>query len=276
MNILISGSTGFLGSYLTNHLCLIHDIIAIYHRPIEKLNSNSSITYISTDEIFNITKKIDVILMCHAYIGDDIKSLIEANVKFTKKLVIKFNGSYFIYFSSVSVYGKSSIINKSSKTNPSSPYGLSKLWGEREIQKSNKHAILRLSSVFGHSMKETTIIPKYVNQALKFGKIEVWGDGLRVQNYIHLSDILIMTTHLIKKRSIGIYLGVSSNNFTNFDLAKIISKYLKTDFFFTKNDFTPSFEVESSVFHDEFYNFKFSNFEQEIKNYIVWKTKQSS
>ena len=276
MNILISGATGFIGSYLTNNLCPHYNIFALYHRTVNKVQQNTNITYISTDEIFETTKKFDVVLMCHAYIGENIQSLIEVNVIFTRKLILKFNNSYLIYLSSISVYGKCSFVNKTSIASPLTPYGLSKLWGEKEIQKSSNYAIIRLSSDFGNSMKETTIIPKYINQALKFGKIEVWGNGSRIQNYIHLSDILKMSIHLIKKRSNDFYLGVTTNQITNIDLAKIISKNLKADIFFIKDDFTPSFEVEKSVFKDEFYNFNFSNFELEIKKYIIWKTKQFS
>ena len=74
------------------------------------------------------------------------------------------------------------------------------MWGEKLSFQRENAVILRLSSVYGPSMKANTIIPNYINSALSKKVIEVWGKGVRYQNYIHVDDVVEMIKCIIKKK----------------------------------------------------------------------------
>jgi hypothetical protein len=50
-------------------------------------------------------------------------------------------------------------------------------------------------------MKENTLIPNYINQGLIKKEIEVWGNGSRLQNYIHVNDVVNVIELIIAKKN---------------------------------------------------------------------------
>ena len=192
-------------------------------------------------------------------------------------VVIKqFPESYFLFISSISVYGiQNGVINENSQISPLSEYAISKLWGEQLVRKTKRHGILRLSSLYGENMKETTIVPNYVNQALKNRVIEVWGKGERKQNYFHVSDAVAYIENIILNQIEGVFLGTSSKEWSNIELANIISKEVNATVKFVHSDNSKSLAFDNKSSREEVGITVEKDFASGIKEYIHWKQKQS-
>lgn len=277
-SLLITGIRGFLASHL---LELLRDSYTIYGLG-KQPEVISGITVFLSEDLSNITIQPDVVIMCHAAVsqGDFAPSnekLFEVNVKLTDQLLKHFNFSKFIYISSVSVYKPvKEVISETSEIEPQSYYAQTKYLAEQLTLNTNG-CVIRLSSLFGAGMKENTIIPNYVNQALHNNSIEVWGDGQRTQNYIAVEDachyIDAVLTHFDRVVNKAL-LCVAPHEISNIELAQVISKYLSVPINFFKTD------NSSSVAYNNQYTYQAlnlnieSNFNAQIYNYIKWKQKQ--
>lgn len=278
MKIIISGHKGFLGSALVQKLQSSHEVIGISR---SKSHSNSQIKEYQSSELIKVKEKPDVVIMSHAAVSSgntliETKTLFESNVAFTSDLINQFPESYFLFISSISVYGNQEIpINENSQTSPLTEYAISKLWGEQIVRKTKRHGILRLSSLFGENMKETTIVPNYVNQALINKVIEVWGKGERKQNYFHVSDAVAYIENIITNQKEGVFLGTSSKEWSNIEVANIISKEVDATVTFVYSDNSKSLSFDNKSSRKEVGITAEKDFVTGIKEYIHWKQKQS-
>lgn len=278
MKILITGIYGFLGSNLAKKLSRNHTVIGLYNTE-KQLVLNSEIACFNKLESIDVIP--DVIIMCHAAVSSgrtnlDKTKLFETNVDFTKKIVEKFPVIKSIYISSVSVFGtKNEIINEQSFENPETDYAKSKSSGESEVSQNSNSIIIRFSSLYGNEMKENTLIPNYCNQALQSQTIQVWGDGSRHQNYIHINDAVRLIERAIAcKTKINFpILGVSSKEYSNDEVAKIISELTHSEINYINFDDSPSFHYNNDMTQ------KILNWQSEIelknglKHYLEWKKK---
>lgn len=277
MKILISGHKGFLGSVLVNHLYLSHDIIGISKT---KGKPNNRVKEFKSAEIIQIKDKPDVVIMCHAAVSSgsttiETKSLFDSNVAFTTELINQFSDAYFLFISSISVYGNQSIcLTEASPVSPMTEYGISKLWGEQIVKKTERSGILRLSSLYGENMKENTIIPIYVNQALKNKVIEVWGNADRKQNYFHVLDALAYIEKIITKQKEGVFLGTFSKEYSNIELAKIIGNETGASIKLVDSDIIYSLAFDNTKTRQVLEIKREKDFVLGIKEYINWKQKQ--
>jgi len=281
LRILITGVKGFLGS---NLLASLREMggYELYGLGTKEEFLEGIKVYTSKDlDSIGITPEL--IIMCHAAVasGNTIlcsERLFESNVKLTERIVNKFQKSSIIYISTASVYNiKETVINEASSLNPQSDYSISKLWGERVLASNKKISIIRLSSLYGIGMKENTLIPNFINQAIKNNLIEIWGDGSRVQNYIHINDAVRLINCLIMKYDAyngEILLGVSHIHYSNFEIAQIIASITKSDFCFVDKD------DSNSLIYDNNYTMKLlgwkceERIEEKLNEYIKWKKEE--
>lgn len=279
MKILITGIYGFLGSNLANELQRENDVVGFYNKN-NKNKLNPSIKVFNDLGLINFTP--DTIIMCHAAVvsGQDSISdnkLLEVNVALTKKIIEKFPLSKCIYISSVSVYGgNTNILNEETTVCPISDYAKSKFLGELIVLKRAKSIIVRLSSLYGNGMKENTLIPNYCNQAISNGIIEVWGNGERLQNYIHISDAVLLIKQMIShdKGVNCIALGVSEKQYSNIEVAKFISEETNSKIVFVNKDGSRSSCYDNFLTRKSFDWKPYVNLNEGIKNYLEWKKKQ--
>lgn len=156
MKVLITGSTGFLGHYIKKEFS--KDSIITLGR-----NNCDIIADLSVDN-FKLPKVDSVV---HAAgkahfipkTQEDIDSIFLTNVKGTENLLLRLEDNlprYFLFISSVAVYGKLSgkLINENENLCAVDPYGKSKIIAERKIQlwckKNNVQlCILRLPLILG-------------------------------------------------------------------------------------------------------------------------------
>lgn len=276
--ILITGIKGFLGSNLITSLS-DYELIGLGTK--EEFYQN--VRVYNSKDLESLDLDIDIIIVCHAAVasGNIIvpnDELYNVNVSLTEKISTKFSTAFIIYISTTSVYDiNSGVITEESKINPQSNYALSKLWAERIVLKNSKSAILRISSLFGEGMKENTLIPNYVNQALLSNKILVWGLGERLQNFIYVNDVVKYITLMIdfQEKVYGkILLGVSEKEYSNLEIAKTISNETKAEINFVNEDNSKSARYDNKVSTDLLDWKPKVNIEERLKKYIEWKRKK--
>jgi len=155
----------------------------------------------------------------NAILGHDVvihlaaKNSVEESIKFPKQTFstnvdgivnvlnacIKHDVKNIIAASSAAVYGETQNlpISENQKTNPSSPYGESKLKMEQLIQDfSKKHnlnsIILRIFNVYGkgQSPEYAGVITKFLNKISKNQPLEIFGDGLQTRDFVSIQDVV--------------------------------------------------------------------------------------
>ncbi|MCU0388236.1 MAG: NAD(P)-dependent oxidoreductase [Chitinophagaceae bacterium] len=276
LSILVTGISGFLGNKAANILSGYFKVKGLAR---EKATING-IEVFSSLNLEEISFSPDVVVMCHAAVssGRDVQTnerLFQSNVALTENLCKRFPEAFHIYISSVSVYPiQAEPITETTPVSPASSYAVSKLWGERVTAGSKDYAIIRFPSLYGIGMKENTLIPNYVNAALQQNAITVWGDGSRLQNYIHVEDgvayigqIILNRQHISKKILLGTYQG----EYSNAQVAGIISAISGCLVKFENEDNAPSFiynneeTVKALSFKPKI------TLEKGIEEYIVWK-----
>lgn len=278
--IIISGINGFLGNCLKEILKEEFTVYGIGKE--ESLNENIAI--FSSKNLEKISVVPDYLILCHAAISsgskeEDINLLYNVNVKLTNDIINKFSSSKIIYISTASVFNNTQgVISEKTIDSPINDYSISKYWAEKVVLKTKRGTIIRLSSLFGINMKENTIIPNYVNQALNNNKIEVWGKGKRQQNYISVDDVCMLIKNVItnhQKVLNQIILAVSNKEYSNLELANIIANETKATIEFKNQDNSISLNYNNKKTQNLLNWSPESGFSQEIVKYIAWKQKQS-
>lgn len=279
MKILITGIYGFLGSHLAKKLSEKNTVLGLYNTPKTTFLEKNIKCFNQLDLIDEIP---DVVIMCHAAVSSgginvDKARLFESNVAFTKQVVEKFPTAKTIYISSVSVYGNhNGVIYEDTALSPETDYAVSKLSGEKEVNQNPNSSSIRFSSLYGNGMKENTLIPNYCNQALESKSIQVWGNGGRFQNYIHVDDATNLIEKVIEYNSKINFpiLGVSSKEYSNDEVAKIISGLTHSKINYINQDPSLSFHYNNELTQ------KVLNWHPEIelkdglKHYLEWKERQ--
>lgn len=273
MNIAISGISGFLGSQLAAFF-----------------SNENQVTRISTSDLskdfpvynfqqLDLMATPDVVIHSHAAVVSgnavlDNEMLFKGNVAATETLVNSFPNAKHLYISSVSVYGnQQKTVTENTPESPVSNYAISKYWGEKIVLQTAKSNVIRLSSMYGNGIKEGTLIPNYASQALEKQQIEVWGDGSRTQNYIHISDVVEAIAAIIEKDhwQQQVYLGIAAKEHSNIQMAQLISDRTNATIVFKNTDLSPS------VSYDNRLTTKQLGWEPEVKiataiqSYIEWK-----
>ncbi|MFH1187240.1 MAG: NAD(P)-dependent oxidoreductase [bacterium] len=161
MKILITGSKGMLGQYITQVFSDC-DLACLDRKELDITNENQVNTQI-------VQIKPDVIINCAAYNNvdkaeseSDLANLINGYAVGYLAKAAKNVGALFVHFSTNYVFNgepphppaggplSGGLYSEESKPDPQSAYGVSKLLGEQEIQKyADKYYIIRTSRLFG-------------------------------------------------------------------------------------------------------------------------------
>jgi UDP-glucose 4-epimerase len=278
-NILITGGTGYVGSHITVKLLELgynvtlvdnfsnskRSIINKIKKITKKNFSFYKLDILDTKNLFKIFKKKKIQLVFHLAAFKSVNESVIFPEKYFKNNIFGITSLIsamekacvynLIFSSSAVVYGNSMYlpINENHPTNPLSPYGISKLFGEQYlsyIQSKNKRwkiiSLRYFNPVGSHISKEigdnpinpNNIMPRINKVALNnkssfkiFGYNYKSKDGTAVRDYIHIMDVVdahLLSLKKIKKISqhaifnIGTGKGVSVN-----ELLKVYQKVNK-------------------------------------------------
>ena len=244
----MTGGAGFIGGYLVDFLLNNHHIVTIY----DNLSNSSKSTLNSLtrkgaqflkgdildyNKLIESSKGFDLAIHLAAKIDVAESVLCPEKVKNTNvngtvnvlKCCIENNIKKIIFSSSAAVYGDSDVtITENTKTNPLSPYGISKLLAEDKIRKMSKnnleYIILRLFNIYGKSQNKqyAGVITKFAESISKDNPFVIYGDGKQTRDFVSISDVIDAFDCAIKTNSSGTYNIASGKSISIKELVKMI------------------------------------------------------
>lgn len=229
MNVLITGGTGFIGSHLAK--ALEDQNVTLYS--IEK-----GLDILNREVLQKTMKEQDIVFHLAAETNINAKSvrIFDVNTKGTLNVlnsVMNSNVKRMIFASSAAVYGN--IETKCSEDmacEPISVYGASKLASENYINAySESYGIsavsLRFFNVYG--MRGHSVVNKFLENIFKGEKLDVFGDGTKSRDYIHVNDVVRASLIAMKSKLKGVFnIGTGISTSVN-DLIETISQIIGKD-----------------------------------------------
>lgn len=244
--LLITGSSGFLGSYFISKYKEKYEIktFSFLRDDINNLDC------IDIDVVFHLSALV------HQMGGASVDEYERVNVTQTLKLAKKAKESgvkHFVFMSTVKVYGEetNSVYTEHSECHPEDEYGKSKLRAEIELQKLENDAfrvsIIRTPIVYGYGVKANIkSLVKLVNKIpiLPFGDIENRRSMVYIGNLCHLVDVVI------EQQKAGIFLASDDEPLSTTRLIELIAKNLGKKVYLVK---IPFFETLLKLLKPSFY-----------------------
>lgn len=177
MKILVTGSSGFIGTKLCNALMQCGHAVAGFD--IKEGNDITSMKKMpDADCVMHLAALISVVES-----WQNPYEYIITNILGTQRVCESFAGKKIIYASSGGTI--------SGQLHLDSPYAITKECGEKFVNMYSG-VVLRLGNVYGHG--STSVIEKFEEQ----DKLIIDGDGLQEKDFVHVDDIvrcLIQSLH---------------------------------------------------------------------------------
>lgn len=241
MNVLVTGSNGFIGSHTVEYLkekgCYV---IGLGRKGQSTCNVDQ---YISCDvdseelesafQICSETSPIQAVV----HLAADMRKepygveIVLHNCVGTQRLLElceKYQIRSFVQVSSLPVIGKpiEHPITEKHPIHPPTVYHATKVMEEllanyADYRHGLKTVSFRISAPVGPRMNEKTIFPTFVRNAMENKDLILSGMGTRKQSYVHVSDIAqAIYLALISENAHGVYNLSSENLLSNYELAQ--------------------------------------------------------
>jgi nucleoside-diphosphate-sugar epimerase len=229
MQILVTGAAGFIGSHLVERLiedghqvrgvdefsttysvakkranCTVALASPRYHLvegPLEELNLAALLDGINA--VVHLAGEPGV----RASWGQHFETYVRRNIMATQVLleaVAQARIDRFVFASSSSVYGDlgAGEADERAPTQPLSPYGVTKLAGERLcLVYQNACAVpvvvLRYFTVYGPRQRPEMAVARFMKAALAGAACPIYGDGLQLRQLTYVSDIVDATVRAL-------------------------------------------------------------------------------
>jgi len=246
MKILITGGSGFIGSYIIDHLHPKHDLYVI-GRSQEKKCAESikgkKVPYYTTDysesSIDEIFKKLKPEAVIHLAAQKPLSQKVLATDYIDNLYVsltlfetcLKYKVSNIVNFSSRSVYSVDNSIPWKEDIKPiaTNEYGLSKLWVDDAVRYYNTKGLkvksLRIAQVIGIGERSGFVLQSYLKNALEGKSLKVYGKNLGKRQYIYSKDIALAVDKAINRpEKSGIFNIGMTDNYSFYELAQVINE----------------------------------------------------
>lgn len=222
MKILVTGSKGFIGQNLVNHLCERHEVIGI--------DVDDKIPNINE---FNVVMHLGAI---SSTTYSDVDSILNNNLDFSIKLLdlCETHKVHFQYASSASVYGGLFRFSEDGPVAPQSPYAWSKYLFDRYVTNNlHRYSVtvqgFRYFNVYGpheeHKRDQASPYTKFIKQAKETGTIKLFENSDRyLRDFVHVKDVCVTHEKMMSVKQSGIF-NVGSGKTVSFqDVAECIAR----------------------------------------------------
>ena len=283
--ILITGSTGFIGTNVINFLLkkniYIYDILRNKNKKnkkikeLKKYKNYLPIFYKTFNELEKKLKKIkiDIVINCATYYTGqnsikNIENLIKTNVIFCSIIIeiLKNKITKFINFGSMMEYSRGNYFS------PRNFYAITKYFFQKIEEfyklkyKNIKFYDLKLYETYGDGDSRNKLIPTIIKNYKKNKKIKIASKNLKM-NFVHIESLMkIINMIIFNKIKEGEYC-VKNNRFI--EIRKLINslnikltKKIKIKYLSTKVDFIVNNKLKKFPYWDD---------EQNLENFLLKK-----
>jgi UDP-glucose 4-epimerase len=216
-SVVVTGAAGFIGGHIVRSLAAsgAGRIVAVDERPLPDLGSGLGGAVVDpgprdirdplddlvagADIVFHLAARISVPRSVEDPLGDCLSNVVGtvALLDSCRRVGVR----RFVYSSSAAVYGAPVYlpVDESHPTRPESPYGLSKLTGERYSLLYNQlHGLsavaLRYFNVYGPGQPISggyaSVIRHFANRFECGLALHVEGDGYQTRDFVHVQDVV--------------------------------------------------------------------------------------
>ncbi|WP_088292255.1 dTDP-glucose 4,6-dehydratase [Bacillus mycoides] len=296
MNILVTGGAGFIGSNFIHYMLKNYETYKIINydaltysgnlNNVKSIQENPNYSFvkgkIQNEELLeHVVKERDVQVIVNFAAESHVDRSIENPIPFYDtnvigtvtllELVKKYSHIKLVQVSTDEVYGslgKTGKFTEETPLAPNSPYSSSKASSDM-IALSYYETyqlpviITRCSNNYGPYQYPEKLIPLMVTNALEGKKLPLYGDGLNVRDWLHVTDHCSAIDTVLHKGCVGeVYNIGGDNEKTNIDVVEQIIKLLGK----TKKDIE---FVTDRLGHDRRYAID----AQKMKNEFEWEPK---
>lgn len=192
--VFVTGSTGFIGSHLSERLRLAgHAVISFKGDLLDLAAAKKSLYQAKPSVVYHLGALVD---LSRNY--DTALSCIDINIKGTLNLLEALRGSTikrFIYTSTEEVYGDNKLPYREHQLpNPPSPYAVSKIAAEQLIklyayELGFTALLFRIGTAYGPHQPLNRLIPQIILKALQNEDIPL-NSGKKKRDYIFIDDVI--------------------------------------------------------------------------------------
>ncbi|MGB9980300.1 SDR family oxidoreductase [Methanobacterium sp.] len=255
--IVITGGLGFIGSHITEELCIENEIVIIDN---ESTGNRKNINHLNTENIDVIFESINSINLKTLFedcdyvfheaalpsvprsIRDPVKSN-EANITGTLNVLEAARNSNIkkvIFASSSSVYGDTPKLPKveNMPINPKSPYAVTKATCEMYCRVFEeiyglKTVALRYFNVFGPrqdpNSQYAAVIPKFITAIMNGEAPTVYGDGTQSRDFTFVKNVVNANIKACESKETGVFNIACGRRIILNDLISMINELIGKD-----------------------------------------------
>ena len=301
--IIIFGSTGFLGSSLTQAFSKNNHVIGISSNTIYDFKHDRDQTSDDLNDILKENSSDSTHIFCASmryspklYRESPVDVYIKNMAAFFSfmELLIQAPPKRAILTSSFAVYGvkeknftESELLHTNSFSYGEFYYASAKLHQEQIFIETCKrlgidYSVVRIPGLYGPNatldLDKAHVLPAFIMKALSktSGDIDAFGTGHEKREFLYVPD-LIRIYEILTEKSVEI-INISNQQFIMIkELAKFVETHVNTEVKFKFKGAGVSDikvrEVSSKAFLEAFPCFQFSSFEEGLKNTINWYVK---
>ena len=220
--LLLTGASGFVGSYFQNHYKDTYDIktFSFLNEDFDKL------------ELKNIYAIVHLSALVHQMGGASKEEYERVNVTQSLKLAQKAKQhgvKHFIFMSSVKVYGEETtgVYSETSECLAEDEYGKSKLKAEDELLKLEEEnfliSIVRTPIVYGFGVKAN--IANLIKIVSKMYVLP-FGDIYNKRSMVYVGNLSYLLSRIIDKKLNGVFLASDEKTLSTKEFIQLIAKTL--------------------------------------------------
>ena len=221
VRVVVTGGAGFIGSHVAVWLAergfKVVAVDSLERASAVRRLEEAGVPLVVGDVRFVDLPPADAVVHAAAYISveeswerpyDYMWNNAAATAKVAKQCAER--GARLVYISSAAVYGEPVRlpVSEDHPTRPLSPYGLSKLAGERVVEMLTPGAaVLRLFNVYGPGQRGpyAGVITKFLERARRGLPPVIYGDGGQTRDFVHVSDVARFVEVVLDRGASGVF-----------------------------------------------------------------------